>query len=356
MQTMPFEIELPVSNGTRQTVCCQQSLRTIPRRRTVFAGSWQERPVILKRFEDLFSWYRCGREKRGLERLLARGLVAPKVLLTGKDGSGHHVLVIEKIENAVDVLTAVQSAASEDAAREILLAAFRYVARMHQAGVVQKDLHLGNFLIAGSAVYAIDPACMRFSGKPISLVQSHRQLAILFATLQRSTFSWREELLRAYCLARGFAFGPEMCQTVHSLTKQRRLKMLPHALKKTLRNSKHFFVLKAVPYRGVFYKTAIDEQTAFRIIETGASLVSSDSSMQIVDIAGLKYEITPYKPKNHLVALWCRLAGSPARRDWLAAWKTLYTGKSTPIPAALIERYTGLFLTQSWLIAESKQK
>ena len=108
MQTMPFEMTLTGPDGTRQTVCCRESLRVIPQRRTVFAGVWQGRPVIVKRFEDCFSGYRCGREKRGLERLIARGLATPKVLLSGKDAGGHHVLVIEKIENAVDAATAVE--------------------------------------------------------------------------------------------------------------------------------------------------------------------------------------------------------------------------------------------------------
>jgi tRNA A-37 threonylcarbamoyl transferase component Bud32 len=350
MQEMPFDIALILPDGTREAVCCRETLRTITGRRTVFAGVWQGRSVIVKRFEDFFSGYRCGREKRGLERLLSRGLATPKVLLTGKDAAGHHILVIEKIENAVDVLAAVYSASSEDAAREILLAVFRYVARMHQAGVVQKDLHLGNFLIAESAVFAIDPACMRFGGTPISLVQSRRQLAILFASLHRSTLSWREELLRAYCLVRGFAFGPELGRAVCLLTKRRRMKMLGHTLKKTLRNSKDFFILNIPPYRGVFYKEVFDESSARRMIERVKSTTVSDDLPRIVDLNGRKYRIACYQPKNRILAFWYRLAGSPARRDWLAAWGSRYSGRPVPKPAALIEPPYGL----AWLITEKE--
>lgn len=348
---MPFDIELTAPNGTHQTVCCQECLRVIKHRRTVFAGLWQGHPVIIKRFEDFFSSYRCRREKRGLQQLLALGLVAPKVLLAGKDSAGHHILVIEKIEKSVDVLTAVQSAPSEDAARDILLSVFCYIARMHQVGVTQQDLHLGNFLAAKSQIYAIDPACMRFSKKPVSLAQSRRQLAVLFATLQRSTLSWTEELLKAYCSARGQTYTPEMLDCVGTLIDRRRKQYLPHALKKTLRNSKHFFILEAPSYRGVFHRDAIDAESARQFIETFKMAMAPEEVGGKVDIAGREYKVIQYKPNNKFIALWYSLIGSPARREWLAAWRMIYSGQPKQPPLALIEYHYGL----AWIIREKEK-
>lgn len=346
----PFDMGLTASDGQRQAVYCQKSLRSIPRRRTVFEGTYDGRSVIIKCFEDYWGWYRCGREKRGLERLIACGLAAPKVLLVGKDSAGRHILVIEKIANAVDVLTAVQSAPSEDAAREMLLAVFRYVARMHQAGVVQNDLHLGNFLAAESKIYAIDPACMKFYEKPIYLSNNCRQLAMLLAALPQKFLVWEVEFMQAYCDARGQAYSPEMLNNVRFLTARRRKQHLPHALKKTLRNSKQFFVLNVPPYHGVFYKEAFDESSARLMIERVKSATVSDNLSRIVDLNGQEYRMACYEPKNRILALWYRLAGSPARRDWLAAWKTFYAGRSVPKPVALIEYSYG----PAWLITEKE--
>jgi len=350
MQMTPFEMELTASDGQRQAVCCQKSLRTIPHRRTVFEGAYEGRAVIVKCFEDFWGGYRCRREKRGLERLIACGLAAPKVLRVGKDSAGNHILVIEKIANAVDVLTAVQSAPSEDAVREVLLAVFRYVARMHQAGVVQNDLHLGNFLAAESKIFAIDPACMKFRTKPISPGEKCRQLAMLLAALPQRFLVWEADFLRAYCDVRGQTYSPEMLDTIRHLKARRREQYLLRTLKKTLRNSKQFFVLNIPPYRGVFYKEAFDESSARRMIERVKSTTVSDSLSQIVDSGGRKYKITCYEPKNRIFALWYRLAGSPARRDWLAGWKAVYTGGRVPKPVALVESWCGL----AWLITEKE--
>jgi len=353
---MPFDIELTAPNGTHQTVCCQECLRTIKHRRTVFAGSWQGYPVIIKRFEDFFSGYRCRREKRGLQKLLALGLVSPKVLLTGKDAPSHHILVIEKIEKAVDVLTAVESAASQKAARETLLSVICYIAQMHQVGVTQQDLHLGNFLVAESQIYAIDPACMQFSRKPVSLAQSRRQLAILFATLQPPALSWIEELLKAYCRVRGQIFTSEMLDSVRILIDRRRKQYLPHALKKTLRNSKHFFVLEVPPYRGVFYKDAIDAESARQLIETFKMARVPEEVNRKVDIKVREFSVIQYKPNNGFMALWYGLTGSPARREWLTAWRMIYSGQPNPFPVALIEHRIGLMVKDAFLVSIEDQK
>ena len=343
MQTMPFEMTLTGPDGTRQTVCCRESLRVIPQRRTVFAGVWQGRPVIVKRFEDCFSGYRCGREKRGLERLIARGLATPKVLLSGKDAGGHHVLVIEKIENAVDAATAVESADTREAAKTLLFEVFRYVAEMHQAGVVQKDFHLGNFLIAESTVYAIDPACMGFRNAPIASAPSYRQLAVLMATLPRQLLAWDVEFVQLYCTLRGFACRPETLENIRHLAERRRARRLPHALKKTLRNSKHFFVLESPGCRGVFCRDTFDSETAHRFMEQIA--------LHGEERTGKEYEICRYEPGNRLQAFVWRMVQSPARRDWLNAWRLLYGGQIVPKPAAFIEKGNFAFLNKAWYIA-----
>ncbi len=348
---MPFDIELTAPDGSHQTVCCQECLRVIKHRRTVFSGLWQGRPVIIKRFEDFFSGYRCRREKRGLQKLLTFGLIAPKVLLTGKDAAGHHIFVIEKIEKAVDVLTAVQSAPSDEAARETLFSVFCYIARMHQIGITQQDLHLGNFLTDQSQIYAIDPACMRFGKKPVSLAQSRRQLAILFATLQPPALSWIEELLKAYCRVRGQIFSSEMLDSVRIMIDRRRKQYLPHALKKTLRNSKHFFVLEVPPYRGVFYKNAIDVESARQLIATFKMARVHEEVNRKVDIKVREFSVIQYKPKNGFMALWYGLTGSPARREWLTAWRMIYSGQPKKPPLALIEYHYGL----AWLFTEKEK-
>lgn len=348
----PFELTLTARDKSTTTLYCGRILRRIEGRRTVFDGTYDGVSIIIKRFEDRFGWYRCRREKRGLERLRERGLPAPKALLDGKDGQGHHVLVIEKIEGAVDGDGAVKRADSDETVKTILLEVFRYAARLHQAGVVQHDLHLGNFLIAGSAVWAIDPAWMRFRKQPVGEAASCRQLAILLATFPKEYLTWQADLLQAYCQVRGLNYTAEMLDTVRRLARRRRKKRLPHILRKTLRNSRHFFVLKAGSYRGVFSKASFTIEGARMVLDKLASAVCENNQEVIGDYNERQFRFVCYGPKTSTGLFLSAFVKSEARRDWLAAWKARFSGQISPAPAALIERFFGPMVTQSWLVSE----
>lgn len=333
---------LKTPDGRTHTMCCLKILRRIEGRRTVFDAIYEDRGVIVKRFEDVFSVFRCRREKRGLERLTERGLETPKVLLFGKDSEGCHILIIEKIDGAADVLSAIKSVENKEDARKILVELFRYLARMHQAGVVQYDLHPGNYLRAEGRVCAIDPARMAFRKNPISFSESHLQLAMLMTSVPVPLLDYETAFLRAYCDVRGMVCNESLTERVRLLTARYRKRKLPHTLKKTLRNCKEFLVLKESSYYGVFFKQVFDTESARQCIAHLAATGRCDKA---------NCTMTTYQPKHWTVALCWRLFGSPARRDWLTAWKNRCIGQSGGQPAAMIEHRTGLLVRQSWFVA-----
>lgn len=348
----PTTLILKTLDARTHTVCCRGILRRIQGRRTVFDGICADRAVIVKRFEDVFGPFRCRRERRGLERLAERGLAVPKVLLAGKDADGHAVLVIEKIDGAADVRTALNAAASEDAAKAILIALFRYVARMHQAGVIQKDLHLGNFLVSGSDIYAIDPAWMRFRKQPVSKGESMRQLAVLLAGLERRSPAWRTELLEAYCEVRGLTCTPEMLDTVRRLAAAYQHKRLPHALQKTLRNCTAFVVLQRRDCRAVFSRQAFSGHQAEELIGAIEAMGTSKNQTHTVTLEGRPFEASLFCAGGLRQKLQSRFFGSPARRQWLIEWRAHYLGQDTRPPIALIEWRRGLLGERSCVIRE----
>jgi hypothetical protein len=332
-----FDVTLTASDKSRHIVQCERLLRTIAGRRSVFDGVYQGRPVIVKRFEDMFGRFRCWRERRGLKRLSRHGLAAPEVLLAAKDDKGDHVLVIEKIENAVDVLAALESATSLQQAQAILLALIRYVAKMNQSGVEQLDLHAGNFLVSDEVIYAIDAAKLKFWSKPLSMDAGLRQLAMVLTGVPGRYLARENELLQEYCQVRGWEAGSAYCQRLQACKAQRRKAYLTKALKKTLRNSKRFFVLQEQGCRGVFYKEAFDAESARRLMELLKNRKAGDERTFILDFEGRKYEVRQFRPKNKLQALHWRLCGSPARRRWLNEWKAFYSERSILFPVATLE-------------------
>lgn len=343
---IPFETSLKTPDQRTAMLHCHGLLRTIPGRRTVFDATQDGRPVIVKRFEDAWGGYRCRREMRGLERLRQRGLPAPRALLRGTDPDGHHALVLEKIAGAVNALTAVQSADSEALLRPTLLAVVRYVARLHEAGVLQHDLHLGNFLLAESAVFAIDPARMRFESRPIGESASHRQLGILWASLPQASLPWQADLLIAYCELRGWPQGTERLAEVRRFAASHRRKRLPHDLAKTLRNSRLFAVLRTPDCLVVYGKETLTADAARHLAEQVKTSHTSGTAEHPVAGTGERYSVTSYPPTRGLRVL----IASPARRAWLAAWRARYTGGTADCPAALIEQREGVFTRRSWLV------
>lgn len=354
---LPMTMELIAADGRRHPLECRQVLRTIAGRRTVFDGVYQGRPVIIKRFEDFWGGYRCRREKRGLERLTERGIDAPAALLAGRDAAGRHILVLEKVENAVDALSAVTSG-SPEAAQPILRRVVDALARMHQAGVAQYDLHLGNFLLAGERIYAIDPARMRFGGRAMSPAARCRQLAMLLATLRFYGREGQRELVERYCAAGGLDFTTAMLTQVQRLIEWRCKKLMPHVLKKTLRDSKGFFVLKTPRGRAVFNKAVFDVDAAHRLIRDldavfkAGRLMSQDGRRQTVvsEFEGRQLTITQYAPCSSLGVIASLFTLSPAKRDWLNAWQARYSGQFAIMPALLIAPRAGINAKKSWLI------
>jgi len=340
---LPMAMELTAADGQRHPLECRRALRAIAGRRTVFDGEYQGRPVIIKCFEDWLGGYRCHRERRGLVRLAERGIDAPAALLAGRDREGRHILVLEKIENAVDALSAV-TAGSPEAAQPILRRIIDTLARMHQCGVAQHDLHLGNFLLAGERVYVIDPAKMRFGRQPLSPAARRRQLAMLLATLRFYGHDLQRELVERYCAAGGMDFSPAMLAQVQRLIERRCRKLMPHVLKKTLRDSKGFFVLKTSRGRAVVNKTVFDVDAANRLIrdldavfKAGRPTSYSGRKRTVVsEFEGRQLTITQYAPASGMGVIASLFTPSPAKRDWLTAWKDRYSEKSNTTPLVLI--------------------
>lgn len=163
MTRFPFSIVVnPISGADQpQQIQCIAQLRTIEGRRMVYDGLWGKKPVIAKVFIDpIKAGYHFQREWSGLEQLSRRGLSTPKPLFCGKTEKKRWVIVTEKIS---DAKTASDFWEIDDTSQrqDLLVTIARELADHHKAGVLQKDLHLGNFLVQGEkSLRLIRPRCV----------------------------------------------------------------------------------------------------------------------------------------------------------------------------------------------------
>ena len=149
----PLQIELRLDpdevseQHVVETLHISEVKRVLPGRRFSGMGSYRDEPVFAKVFYGQGARRYWQRELDGAERM-ADKVPTPKVVHRGgtADGEGF-VVLYEAVQNAGSV-------AEDDL--KALHQAVRLVANLHDAGIAQTDIHLGNFLCVDDQVLVVD--------------------------------------------------------------------------------------------------------------------------------------------------------------------------------------------------------
>ena len=156
MAEFPFQL---IIGPEREILTCKAVLRAIAGRREVYDAVWKDRPVIVKVFMHKISARRhLNREWRKLNLLRQRKLSCPEPLFYGKTNDRHLAMVVEKITDSTEAIECFNKAKNDTEKMNLLVLICKELARQHSKGILQKDLHLGNFLVRGQEVFAIDMA------------------------------------------------------------------------------------------------------------------------------------------------------------------------------------------------------
>lgn len=163
----------------------------------------------------LFAASRVRKEARNLERLSRVGLNPPLLIATGEQrrcGELHTSFVVTRWVNApslADQWSDLDLAERRRAIRQL----GRWVARAHDAGYVDRDLHLRNFLWTPDSTDMIKIDCPRGTFRPpwLHRWQVRRDLQDLGADVQRVlSVADRRRLLATYRRQRGPAVTPTL--------------------------------------------------------------------------------------------------------------------------------------------------
>ena len=164
-------------------ISCHRLLRSIPGKRFVYEAMIDDKNAIAKIFiSSLRGKLQCDKEVAGITKLHDAGLKTPKILFAGQTSKKESVLVTERIMNSQDVFTFLENESDKIKSTKLFLQVVSVLSQLHVAGILQQDLHLGNFLTDGNSIYALDCAEMKFTNEPISRKQSIKQLSTLYAS------------------------------------------------------------------------------------------------------------------------------------------------------------------------------
>jgi tRNA A-37 threonylcarbamoyl transferase component Bud32 len=362
MNKPPFTLKIKTSSppGRCEEVVCRGVLRALGKTRMVYDATWEGRRIVLKVFAKFGkARYHAMREWRGLKQLEARQVNSPRPLFFGRSCEGW-AIATEWLDNAVTAGELWQTADAVEKRVETLCLVARELARQHDRGVVQPDMHLGNFMIRGQEVFALDPAMMRFARSPIGRRQSIRQVAQLAGLLPEDAGSAIESVFREYAGARSWTIGPQDLERVRDQHRRCRRQGLERGLRKFLRTNRRHQAIRCGPWRGLAdreFSAAVnlDEITTRldEILSQGRILKDGRTSfVSRVTLGDTEVVIKRYNHLGWLHALRHTLKGSRARRSWLNANRLSLLGIPTPRPLAYIDERRGPFLYRSYFIAE----
>ena len=359
----PFHliIKNTYSEGHEESLLCKELLRSLPGKRKVFDAVWNNRDVIVKIFSDRFKAKRhLKREWKGLRILSKRKINSPEPLFFGHTKNNHWAIVTEKIDKSSSALELFYKSANSQDKLDLLLKISHQLAVQHIHGILQKDLHLGNFLLQDKKVFLIDAAKIQFQDTEIGYRNSISQLAMLAAWLPENQTNSIKRICRQYFNTRGWTFRKLDDFTFQKTLRTQRKRTLRKGLKKCLRTNKRHLKIKDKKYIAEFNRDFCNESEMNNLIAKVDYLIEAGqiikdgktSAVSHLHWTGKNIVIKRYNHIGIIHSLRHTIKRSRACRCWLHGHRLEMLDISTPKPLAYIEQKRAFLIWKSYLITE----
>lgn len=363
MAEFPFQLLIKRTYPEKRTerLLCTALLRVVPGRRKVYDAMWNDKSVIAKVFSHkIIARRHLKREWQGLSLLASRGLSAPEPLFYGHTEDGRWAVVIQKITESSTVLDVFQETHEPAKKLDLLVLVCKELAKQHNKGVLQKDLHLGNFLLGEYKIFALDTGQMRFSRRELDRKNSIPQLAMLASYLPDTNTESIATLCEEYFKARGWHFGKPDESSFQKQLAVHRKRVLRKGLKKCLRTSKRLLQIKAGRYIAVFYRAFCQKAEPLDFIEQIDAMMDEGQILKKGKTCyvsrlmwnGKDVVVKRYNHRGFIHSLRHTIKKSRARKGWLHTHHLETLNIATPRPLAYIEQRRGLLIWKSYLVTE----
>ena len=336
-------------------------LRLLPAKRLVGVAALEGREYLVKIYLGRSSARYARRERSGVALLAESGVLTPDLLWQARltDGRGE-VLAFEYLRDAISLDDCWREAESKDDKVEILTRAMVIIGRLHNMGVVQKDIHLANFLLSDRKLYTIDGgAIVRRSSRPLPESPSLGNLAMFFAQFYPRYDELVPLLLPAYEAVRGWPKQAFRLKAVARQIDRHRNRRKRLCISKAFRDCTRFVCNTSFNRFMVCERSACtpDMQRLLNdpdaMIAEGELLKNGNSStVALVQLEDRSVVIKRYNFKS----LWHRIRRLPrrsrARHSWANACRMEFLGIPSVKPVALIENRFGPISGTAYFVTE----
>ncbi|WP_150303100.1 lipopolysaccharide kinase InaA family protein [Pseudomonas saliphila] len=355
----PSPLKLTIANGSELII--RQWLRILPAKRLVGQGELEGKQVLAKLFIAPAAERHCIRELDGVQAVLDAGIATPGIVGHGEIPDGGRYLLTEFLEDAQSLETEWETLsdhpAGSEPAMQLLRLALSGIAAMHAKGLVQRDLHLGNFLLHQRVLQVIDGDAVEVlsQDQPVTAQQAEENLAVFFAQLNPEWDEWVEQLLLAYLDTN--PHRPIHTENLAALIRTKRRLRLENYLDKSLRDCTEFAVKRSWRRFEVCRRSELaalepilaqpDAVFGDQLLKDGGSSTVTKAEIGSRPVVVKRYNI---KGKRH----WLKRFWRPSRawHSWLASHRLEFLGIPTPRSLGMVEERLGPFRSRAWLINE----
>lgn len=347
-------LQLPAPESAQ--LVCQEAVRVFPGRRTVWRGEHEGGPVFIKLFAGAAGRREWRRERDGAIRLLRAGIRAPLMRYAGCWDAGHCALVYDAIADAQTLRDALARDTTNH--RQLLQQAVMEIARHHEAGVLQADMHLRNFLLARDTLYTLDAGDIRPLSRLLGRWQARRNLVAFLSVLSADDDALLPELIAAYYGKRKHDQGPAVDVVLARVMAERRRRLRRYLAKMYRASSEHvarhrwrrFAVWRRDYDKGAY--RVLFEQPDRAFGKDAAWLKRGNTCWVVRSAEPAALVVKRYNMKSLVHAASRAFRPSRASVSWRAAHHLLTLGVATPRPVALIESRWGPLRGVAWLMME----
>lgn len=346
-----------------QTLELLQVLRMVPKRRIVALARWQQQTVVVKLFFSRPRWaQQLEREMQGILAMQSRGIQTATPLGSGEVLDGHCGFVLLRYIEGGKSLNQCWKECDLAGRDALLRRAVAYIADCHERGLLQRDIHLENFLLHGDDIYLLDAGEMEEftqSSGGVDSVSALRNLALFLAHFPVSNDELAHGLYDYYRQQRPDAGFSEDIAVFRALLRKKRILRLQVVLKKLYRDTSanafrrdwnHFIVYERGMESEDLQKFLQDPDS---YIERGVMLKAGNTTtVAKIFIDGKPYVLKRYNIKG----LWHRIRRlfQPSRA-WVC-WRNAHMletlGIATPKPLLMMEWRFGSLRREAYFLCE----
>ncbi len=352
-ELLPTTVALP---GDGRTLELESRLRWLDNQRITYRGRFGGQPALIKLYPASARRgdYHYRQELGGVRQLLEHGIITPALLYSGQTETGDYCVVTQFLAGGDD-LTRL-SLVGEQAAT-IGHALGQALSRLHDAGLVQADAHLGNFIYFQDQIWTVDGAGIkapargpgRWWFKQVRL----RNLALVLAQLPVTAEAFAAAVVAGYQ-------GEFTDYQIRLAVDHRRRRREQKYMRKTLRSCSEFEVRKGGGQRQVIRRDQLDKRDLAELLDDldgaieGGTLLKKGNSATLAKICPEErwLVIKRYNIKSLRHRLQRLLRPTRAQRSWQNGYRLLMWGLATPQPLALIEKRVGPLRGRAYLICE----